>query len=98
MTKEERREVINWMLRQIEAIELADDEITVDGTAIRSCGFSRYVHVFEGFEKLVEAVNEPVKRRDFSETQWEDSFCFVGVTFLRLLDKKFGGSDEEQAE
>ena len=98
MTKEERREVINWMLRQIEAIELAEEEITVDGTAVRSCGFSRYVHVFEGFEKLVEAVKEPVKRRDFGETQWEDSFCFAGVTFLRLLDKTYGGGDEEQAE
>lgn len=98
MTNEERRAVVNWMLRQIEAIEIAEEEITVDGTAVRSCGFSRYVHVFEGFEKLVEAVKEPVKRRDFGETQWKDSFCFAGVTFLRLKEKDFGGDDEEQAE
>lgn len=98
MTKEERRAVINWMLRQIEAIELADENIAVDGTAIRACSVPNYVHVYEGFDKLVEAVKEPVKRRELDETQWEDSFVFVGVQFLTLVKKTFGGDDEEQAE
>lgn len=95
MTKEDRRKCIDWMLNQIEVLEKAhDDMVLSDGTLIEQCGTSDRVHVYNGFDRLVEAAQEEVRTEDFNERQLRESFMFCGTEFMCLVEKTY----EEQAE
>ena len=95
MTREDRRKCIDWMLNQIEAIEKADDDMVLsDGTLIEQCSISNRVHVYNGFDRLVEAAQEEVRTEDFDERQLRESFLFCGTEFMTIVEKTY----EEPAE
>ena len=100
MNREERRKCIEWMLNQIDAIDIASQDVKLDdGNVLSQCGVSNRVHVYgNGFRNLVKATGSRVKREELDEKTWRDSLMFCGVEFMTLTDKTYGGGDEEQAE